>query len=194
MQSKYCLSLVLGLSIYDEIPNYSTWSQNYIRRYKESNVFDKIFETILNQAIKYKFIDCETVFGDGTHQKANANKNKHQDVEVEIAKKVYEDKLLEEINEDRIKHGKKPIEDITKKEVMFDEETGELKENIETKHIKESLTDLESGCFHKGEKEKCFAYTECVSNSKKIAFYLFVRLGIRLFLYKNTWHVLRVYS
>lgn len=107
MQSKYCLSLVLGLSIYDEIPNYSTWSQNYIRRYKESNVFDKIFETILNQAIKYKFIDCETVFGDGTHQKANANKNKHQDVEVEIAKKVYEDKLLEEINEDRIKHGKK---------------------------------------------------------------------------------------
>ena len=25
----------LGLSIYDEIPNYSTWSQNYIRRYKD---------------------------------------------------------------------------------------------------------------------------------------------------------------
>ena len=23
----------LGLSIYDEIPNYSTWSQNYIRRF-----------------------------------------------------------------------------------------------------------------------------------------------------------------
>ncbi len=65
--------------------------------------------------------------------------------------------MLEEINEDRIKHGKKPIEDITKKEVMFDEEIGELKENIETKHIKESLTDQESGCFHKGEKEKCFA-------------------------------------
>ena len=108
------------------------------------------------------FLNCETVFGDGTHQKANANKNKHQDVEVEIAKKVYEDKLLEEINEDRIKHGKKPIENITKKEVMFDEETGELKENIETKHIKESLTDPESGCFHKGEKEKCFAYTHQV--------------------------------
>ena len=45
---------------------------------------------------------------------------------------------------------------------MFDEETGELKENIETKHIKESLTDPESGCFHKGEKEKCFAYTHQV--------------------------------
>lgn len=152
----------LGLSMYDEIPNYSTWSQNYIRRYKDSDVFDKIFEVILNQAIENGFIDCETVFGDGTHQKANANKNKHKDVEVEIAKKIYEDKLLEEINEDRINHGKKPIESITKKEVMFSEETGELIENVETKHIKESLTDPDSGCFHKGEKEKCFAYTHQV--------------------------------
>lgn len=154
--------LFLGLSMYDEIPNYSTWSQNYIRRYKDSDVFDKIFEVILNQAIENGFIDCETVFGDGTHQKANANKNKHKDVEVEIAKKIYEDKLLEEINEDRINHGKKPIENVTKKEVMFSEETGELIENVETKHIKESLTDPDSGCFHKGEKEKCFAYTHQV--------------------------------
>jgi len=149
----------LGLSIYDEIPNYSTWSQNYIRRYKDSNVFNQIFNTILNQAIEYGFVDMETVFGDGTHQKANANKNKHKDVEVEIVKKVYEDAMLKEINEDRIKHGKKPLKSIEKAEIMFDEETGEIIENVETKHMKESLTAPESGCFHKGEKEKCFAYT-----------------------------------
>ena len=77
----------LGLSMYDDIPNYSTWSQNYIRRYKDSDVFDKIFEKILDQAIEYEFVDSETVFGDGTHQKANANKNKHKDVKVEIVKK-----------------------------------------------------------------------------------------------------------
>ena len=149
----------LGLSIYDDIPNYSTWSQNYIRRYKDSNVFNQIFDTILNQAIEYGFVDMETVFGDGTHQKANANKNKYKDVEVEIVKKVYEDAMLEEINEDRRKHGKKPLKDVQKTEIMFDEKTGEVIENIEMKHIKESLTDPESGCFHKGEKEKCFAYT-----------------------------------
>ena len=149
----------LGLSIYDDIPNYSTWSQNYIRRYKDSNVFNQIFDTILNQAIEYGFVDMETVFGDGTHQKANANKNKYKDVEVEIVKKVYEDAMLEEINEDRRKHGKKPLKDVQKTEIMFDEETGEIKENINIKHIKKSLTDPESGCFHKGEKEKCFAYT-----------------------------------
>lgn len=101
----------------------------------------------------------ETVFGDGTHQKASANKNKHKDVEVEIVKKVYEKAMLEEINKDRISHGKKPLKDIQKTEIMFSEETGEIIENVETKHIKESLTDPESGCFHKGEKEKCFAYT-----------------------------------
>ena len=149
----------LGLSIYDDIPNYSTWSQNYIRRYKDSEVFNQIFDRILNQAIEYGFVDMETVFGDGTHQKANANKNKHKDVEVEIVKKVYEDAMLEEINKDRIEHGKKPLKDIQKTEIMFSEETGEIIENVETKHIKESLTDPESGCFHKGEKEKCFAYT-----------------------------------
>lgn len=149
----------LGLSIYDEIPNYSTWSQSYIRRYKDSNVFNEVFDTILKQAIKYGFIDMETVFGDSTHQKANANKNKHRDIEVEIVKKVYEDELLKEINEDRMKHGKKPMENLNKKEIMFDEETGEIIENKDTKHIKESKTDPESGCFHKGEKEKCFAYS-----------------------------------
>lgn len=149
----------LGLSIYDEIPNYSTWSQNYIRRYKKSEVFDKIFDRILKQAMDYGFVDMESVFGDSTHQKANANKNKHRDVEVEIVKKVYEEEMLEEINQDRIKHGKKVIKALEKKEIMFDEETGEIKENIDTKHIKESLIDPESGCFHKGEKEKCFAYS-----------------------------------
>lgn len=29
----------LGLSINEDIPNYSTWSQNYIRRYKDSNIY-----------------------------------------------------------------------------------------------------------------------------------------------------------
>ena len=156
----------LGLNMYDEIPNYSTWSKNYIRRYKDSEVFNEIFDKILNQAIEYKFIDMESVFGDSTHQKANANKNKYKDVEIEIVKKIYEDKMLEEINEDRILHGKKPLKSIERTEITFDEETGEVIENVETKHIKESLTDPESGCFHKGEKEKCFAYSHHIFTDK----------------------------
>ncbi len=89
--------------------------QNYIRRYGDSEVFEEIFDQILKQAISYGFVDMETVYGDSTHQKANANKNKYTDEEVEIMKKIYENDLLDEINRDREEHGKKPIKKTKKK-------------------------------------------------------------------------------
>ena len=156
----------LGLSIDDKVPNYSTWSQNYIRRYKDSEVFQTLFDRVLDQAIDYGFVDVSSVFGDSTHQKANANKNKHKDIEVAITKKEYADELLKEINKDRVNHGKKEIKEVANNEIMFDENTGEVIENVNTKHIKQSLTDPESGCFHKGEKEKCFAYSHHIFTDK----------------------------
>ena len=42
---------------------------------------------ILEQAVDYGFVDFTTVFGDSTHQKANANKRKSVKKEVEILKK-----------------------------------------------------------------------------------------------------------
>ena len=156
----------LGLSIDDKVPNYSTWSQNYIRRYKDSEIFQTIFDKILGQAIDYGFVDVSSVFGDSTHQKANANKNKYKDIEVAITKKEYAAELLNEINKDRVSHGKKEIKEVENNEIMFDENTGEIIENIDTKHIKQSLTDPESGCFHKGEKEKCFAYSHHIFTDK----------------------------
>ena len=149
----------LGIDIYEEVPNYSTWSKNYERRYKDSQVFDQIFNHIIRHGIDNGFIDATTVFGDGTHRKASANSRKATDKEVEIVAKTYEKELLDEINEDRIENGKKPFESLTKKEYINDEETGETVELKKTKHIKESTTDPECGLFHKGEKQKCFAYT-----------------------------------
>lgn len=158
----------LGLSIDEKIPNFSTWSQNYIRRYKDSSIFQEIFEEILSQAISYGFIDCSNVYGDSTHQKANANKKKYIKKEVKVLKKKYEDDLLAEINNDRKYIGKKTYETMEHIEYLYDEETGEEVENLSTKVINESIVDPESGCFHKGEKEKCFAYshqTFCDKNS-----------------------------
>lgn len=149
----------LGISVYEEVPNYSTWSKNYQRRYKDSKVFDQIFNHIIRHGIDNGFIDTTTIFGDGTHRKANANTRKATDKEVEIVTKIYEKELLEEINKERIENGKKPFETLDKKEYVFDEESGEEIESKKTKHIKESTTDPECGMFHKGEKQKCFAYT-----------------------------------
>ena len=81
----------LGISMDEEVPNYSTWSQNYMRRYSDSDVFEQIFDEILRQAMGYGFVDMETIFGDSTHQKANANKNKCLDKEVAIVKKEKKD-------------------------------------------------------------------------------------------------------
>ena len=33
----------LGISMTESVPNYSTWAQNYIRRYKDPKIFDQIF-------------------------------------------------------------------------------------------------------------------------------------------------------
>ena len=81
------------------MPNYSTWSKNYQRRYKDSQVFDQIFNHIIKQGIDNGFIDTMTVFGDGTHRKANANSRKATDKEVEMIAKTYEKELLDEIKE-----------------------------------------------------------------------------------------------
>ena len=148
----------LGVDAYETIPNYSTWSQNYIRRYSDSSIFNEIFDEIISQAIKKNFVDLTTVFGDGTHQKANANKRKYHKEQVEICKKHYEDELLSEINADREYIGKKTYDSIEREEFIFDEQTGEEKLVKAKKTICVSDTDAESGCFHKGEKERCFAY------------------------------------
>ena len=149
----------LGLSIDDKIPNYSTWSQNYIRKYRGTKIFKTIFKRIIKQAKEYKMINMETVYGDGTHQKASANKNKYEDKEVEIEAKSYDEELLKEINKERAKLNKKPFKSIEKVEKEFDEKTGEEIEVKKKKHIKVSKTDPESGNYHKGEHEKCFAYS-----------------------------------
>ena len=110
---------------------------------------------------------------DSTHQKANANKRKSHNEEVEIVKKIYEDDLLKEINEVRRAHGKKEIKDIVKEEIIFDEATGEEIMITKTKNIKVSDTDPECGNFHKGEKEECFAYshqTACDKNGFILAY------------------------
>lgn len=141
----------LGLSIEDTVPNYSTFSKNYERRYKDSDVFNEIFEHILNTAINAGLVDVESIFVDSTHIKANANKHKATNEKVMIEGKIYQDELDKEINNDRIAHGKKEVN---------------VTDIVKTKNRKVSITDPESGLFHKGEKEKCFAYTATAACDK----------------------------
>ena len=164
----------LGYEISEPVPNYSTWSQNYIRRYGDSNIFNEIFDRVLQEAMDCHFVKLDTVYGDGTHMKANANKRKSMQEEVEVTKRAFEDELLEEINRDRREHGKaKEFASLKRTELDFDEETGEQIEVTQKKTVKQSTTDPESGNFHKGDHEECFAYehqTFCDGNGFVVAF------------------------
>ena len=59
----------------------------------------------------------------------------------------------------KLESAQKHYETMKRVEYSYDEESGEEKQDIATKIISESTTDPESGCFHKGEKERCFAYS-----------------------------------
>lgn len=134
----------LGIPFGQDTPHFSTFGKNYERRFKDSDIFEKIFINIVNQAIKYKLVDGSIFYTDSTHKKANANKNKYDDCIVQNTKQRRK-WLEDEINEERIKQGKKPFE---------------YKDEIEEKHIKVSTTDKESGYYHRDNKEKGFMYLD----------------------------------
>ena len=66
----------LKIGLLDSVPHYSTFAKNYERRFKESKIFEEIFDNILNQVIENGLLQEETIFVDSTHIKAYANKRK----------------------------------------------------------------------------------------------------------------------
>lgn len=150
----------LGYGMQEEIPHFSTFGKNYSRRFKDTNLFEKIFARILFEVESYGFLLDENIFIDGTHIKASANTHKYKNEIVEQSTRYYEKTLQEEITKDRQLHGKKPLKE---------------KEEIEpkTKNKKASTTDPDSGLFHKGEHKKVFAYasnTACDRNNYILGF------------------------
>ena len=63
-----------------------------------------------NTEIKHKLVDGKILYTDSTHLKANANKNKFVEERVKVEAQDYITELNEAINEDRAKHGKKPLQ------------------------------------------------------------------------------------
>lgn len=136
----------LGYGFHDKVPHFSTFGKNYERRFKDTDLFEQIFYRILKTAAEKNLISAEHVFVDSTHVKASANKRKFEKKVVRKETRAYQERLQEEINQDREDHGKKPFPPD-----KFDKE--------EYKEIKESTTDPESGYYVKDERTKQFAYS-----------------------------------
>ena len=160
----------LGYDLTDKIPDASVIWQNRLRRFNGTDIPQQIFDNIVRQAMKYGLVGGRVLYSDSTHLKANANKNKFTEREVQKETQEYIKDLNKAINEDRALHGKKPLKfngdeqkelDEEEKENYFDDESGAGGSAAgETKKIKESTTDPGSGFMHRDGKPKGFFYLD----------------------------------
>lgn len=141
----------LGYGLLDEIPHFATVSYAFCKRFPEE-LTQEIFAHILNKAINNRMVDTSSIFIDGTHIKASANKKKFQKQQAENTAKIYTEQLRQEVNAEREKLGKKPIEEDDEEEPPKAGGSGGMTEKTV------STTDPESGMFVKGEHERQFAY------------------------------------
>lgn len=134
----------LGYNLLDEIPHFATVSYAFCKRFP-AELAAEIFEHILSKALNNRMIDPSIIFIDGTHIKASANKKKFQKEMAAKTAKIYEEQLRAEVNAERKKLGKLPMEDDD------DDEPPKTEKTV-------SVTDPDCGMFVKGEHERQFAY------------------------------------
>ena len=161
----------LGYRLQEETPHFSTISYNFRHRFTAETV-NQIFDWILEEIAEAGYLSPGAVFIDGTHIKANANIKKVVKEEVPVAAKRYAQELMEEINADRIAHGKKPFSEDTEasEEDTNDTPPKKKRDNTSKKKLKrrkkeekkktvtKSTTDPDCGLFVKGEHQKQLAY------------------------------------
>lgn len=189
----------LGLDIQDPVPHFSTFGKNYTRRFKDTDLFEQIFQHILAECFAAGLVDPSVVFVDSTHVKARANSKKYHDEIATEQAQWYEKELLEEINNDRVEHGKKTLKEYEEESDELDSDddddgddgqpptqkrssVGKPNPNTSKKkkarkkkenHRKVSNSDPESGWFRKGEHKHVFAHgvqTACDRNGIVIGY------------------------
>jgi transposase len=141
----------LEYKLTDKIPDASVIWQNRRRRYKNTDIPQRIFDNIVWQAIEKGLVEGKILYTDSTHLKANANKNKYTKAYVSQSTKGYMEELDKAIDKDRMEHEKKPL---NKKDDDDNNNPPPAKE------IKQSTTDPQSGFMHRDGKPKGFFYLD----------------------------------
>ncbi|MEE4580984.1 IS1182 family transposase [Paenibacillus polymyxa] len=146
IQTNLAYRWFLGLGLTDKVPDHSTISWNRRTRFKDTTIFQDIFDEIVLQAISHRMVGGRVLITDSTHVKANANKHQYTKEQVLQNTKDYMDELNEAVKEDRKNHGKKPLK--SREEVN------------EEKEIKVSKTDPDSGYMIRDGKPEGFFYLD----------------------------------
>jgi len=136
----------LRMGLTEKVIDASTLSQNRIRRFNGTDIFERIFENIVNQAIQKGLVGGQTLYTDSTHLKANANKRKARNEERPVRASSYLESVNQAVEADRLAHGKPPLKPD--------------KRAPKTKNIKVSTTDPDSGYMHREQKPQGFFYLD----------------------------------
>lgn len=143
----------LGLRLTEKGPDHATLSINRVRRFRDNDIAEKIFNEILRQCIEKGLVGGKILYTDSTHIKAKANKHRKTFVTVEETPKEYMEELNEQIDLDRKVLGKKPFEH-NEDDGDDDPPPGKGKQQAK------SLTDPESGQQNRDGKPDGFYYSE----------------------------------
>jgi transposase len=139
----------LRLKLTEKGPDHATISINRVRRFRDNNIAERIFDEILRQCKAKGLVGGEILYTDSTHVKAKANRNRKQLVTVEETPKAYMEELDAQIALDRRVLGKKP----------FDKEDDPPSGGGTTTRM-QSRTDPDSGQQSRDGKPDGFHYSE----------------------------------
>ena len=73
----------LGLDLAEPVPDHSTISQNRRRRFKNSPLFQEIFDTIVSRCVEEGLVTGDVIVTDSTHIKASASRQRVEKILVE---------------------------------------------------------------------------------------------------------------
>ena len=156
----------IGYSLNEEVPDHSTYSQNYKRKFckLEKDLLQTVFDKIIELLEEYNCLDMTAVYIDSTHTKAYANKKKNHKETVQIEAKKYQKELELEIAlkglHDEDLSEKEYFEEVEK--IIKCNEEVNTEEVIGEKEIIVSDTDKDAGMLYKSDKEKMFGYNTSV--------------------------------
>lgn len=156
----------IGYSINEEVPDHSTYSQNYKRKFckLEKDILQTVFDKVIELLIQYDCLDTTAVYIDSTNTKAYANKKKNHKEIIKIEAKKYQKELDLEIALKGLHDA-----DLTEEEYLEEverivkcNEEVNIEEVIGEKEIIVSDTDPDAGMLYKSDKEKMFGYNTSV--------------------------------
>lgn len=156
----------IGYGLNEEVPNHSTYSQNYKRKFSklEKDILQTVFDKVIDLLIDQNCLDTTDIYIDSTNTKAYANKKKNHKEIINIEVKKYQKELDlemaliklhdEDLNEEEY------FEEVQR--IIKCNEEVQTNEVIGQKEIIVSDTDKDAGMLYKNEKEKMFGFNSTV--------------------------------